>query len=141
MFQRCYRNEYPRNGCPSSSIFKNVLFNLQKYGLDAYAPSKTKNPGEKTEMVKNKLKNLVSEFPYLSIRKVEYDVFCLTYTFVTYFSKLHASLTIWFSSMTQAGGQRLPKWSNFTNWFFKLSKSSADYIIIRDETYFYFALT
>jgi len=45
------------------------LSNFEKYGSVAHVPPKHKNSGQKREMVKNLLENLVSDFPQLSIRK------------------------------------------------------------------------
>jgi len=69
LVQRAFRTEYPKDGTPSHSVIKNILSNFEKHGSVAHVPPKHKNSGQKREMVKNQLENLVSDFPQLSIRK------------------------------------------------------------------------
>ena len=69
LVQRAFRTEYPKDGTPSNSVIKNILSNLEKHGSVAYVSPKQKNSGQKREMAKKQLENLVSEFPQLSIRK------------------------------------------------------------------------
>ena len=69
LVQRAFRTEYPKDGTPSHSVIKNIVSNFEKYGSVAHVAPKRKNSGQKREIVKNQLENLVSEFPQLSIRK------------------------------------------------------------------------
>ena len=69
LVQRTFRTEYPKDDTPSHSVIKNILSNFKKHGLVAHVPLKSKNSGQKREMVKNQPENLVSDFPQLWIRK------------------------------------------------------------------------
>ena len=69
LVQRAFRTEYLNDSTPSYSVIKNILSNFEKYGSVAHVPPKHKNLGQKREMVKKQLKNLVSDFVQLSIRK------------------------------------------------------------------------
>jgi hypothetical protein len=61
--------EYQNNGTPSYSVIKNILSSFKKYGLVEHVPPKQKNLGQKREMAKKQLENIVSDFPQMSIRK------------------------------------------------------------------------
>ena len=69
LVQRAFRREYPKDGTPNYSVIKNILSNFEKYGSVAHVPPKHKNLGQKREMAKKQLENMVSDFPKLSIRK------------------------------------------------------------------------
>ena len=49
LVQRAFRTEYPKEGTPSHSVIKNILFNFEKYGSVAHVPLKPKNSGRNRE--------------------------------------------------------------------------------------------
>ena len=69
LVQRAFRRKYTKDGTPNYSVIKNILSNFEKYGSVAHVPPKHKNLGQKREMAKKQLENMVSDFPKLSIRK------------------------------------------------------------------------
>jgi hypothetical protein len=61
--QRGFIKEYPNDGTPSYSVFKNILSNFEKYGLVKDVPSKHEILGQKRKMAKKQLENKFSDFP------------------------------------------------------------------------------
>jgi hypothetical protein len=55
--------DYPNDGTPSYSIIKNILSSFKKYSLVERVPPKHENLGQKRNMTKIQLENLVSDFP------------------------------------------------------------------------------
>ena len=76
LVQRAFRAECPKDCASRHSVIKNILSYFEKYdGSVAYMPPKKKKSGQKREMSKNQLdelmtEKLISEFSQLSIRKL-----------------------------------------------------------------------
>jgi len=140
LVQRRFRNEYPKFGTPSRSVIMNIVSNFEKYGSVAHVPPKQKNPGQKREMVKNQLENLVSDFPNLSIRKAASAVgVSPTLVYHIFHDDLHLKpykFHLWHKLEDKDHGKRL----NFAHWILKLPLSAFDYLICSDEAYFYLTL-
>ena len=117
LIQRAFRAQYPKDGTPSQNFIKNIVLNFEKYG--SVAPLEQKKIGEKRQIVKNQLENLVSEFPELSIRKtaVAVDV-SPTYVYHVFHDDLHLKpykYHLWHKLEDKYYKKRL----NFAHWILK----------------------
>ncbi len=66
------------------------MSSFKKYGLVEYVPPKQKNLGQKREMAKKQPKNIVSDFPQMSIRKgASAAVISPTQVYYTFNDDLH----------------------------------------------------
>ena len=63
LVQQAFITEYPKDGHPSFSVIKNILFNFKKYCLVKHVSPKHKNLGQKRKLAKIQLENMVSDFP------------------------------------------------------------------------------
>ena len=119
LVQRAFRTEYPKDGTPSHSVIKNILSNFEKHGSVAHVPLKPKNSGQKREMAKKQLENLVSEFPQLSIRKAASAVgVSPTLVYHIFHDDLHLKpykFHLWHKLEDKDYEKRL----NFAHWFLK----------------------
>ena len=140
LVQRAFRREYPKDGTPNYSVIKNILSNFEKYGSVAHVPPKHKNLGQKREMAKKQLENMVSDFPKLSIRKAASAVgVSPTLVYHIFTDDLHLKpykFHLWHKLEDKDYEKRL----NFAHWFLKQPESTHEYIICSDEAYFYLTL-
>ena len=140
LVQRAFRREYPKDGTTNYSVIKNILSNFEKYGSVAHVPPKHKNLGQKREMAKKQLENMVSDFPKLSIRKAASAVgVSPTLVYHIFTDDLHLKLYkfhLWHKLEDKDYEKRL----NFAHWFLKQPESTHEYIICSDEAYFYLTL-
>ena len=140
LVQRAFRREYPKDGTPNYSVIKNILSNFEKYGSVAHVPPKHKNLGQKREMAKKQLENMVPDFPKLSIRKAASAVgVSPTLVYHIFTDDLHLKpykFHLWHKLEDKDYEKRL----NFAHWFLKQPESTHEYIICSDEAYFYLTL-
>ena len=140
LVQRAFRREYPKDRTPNYSVIKNILSNFEKFGWVAHVPPKHKNLGQKREMAKKQLENMVSDFPKLSIRKAASAVgVSPTLVYHIFTDDLHLKpykFHLWHKLEDKDYEKRL----NFAHWFVKQPESTHEYIICSDEAYFYLIL-
>ena len=140
LVQRAFRREYPKDGTPNCFVIKNILSNFEKFGSVAHVPPKHKNLGQKREMAKKQLENMVSDFPKLSIRKAASAVgVSPTLVYHIFTDDLHLKpykFHLWHKLEDKDYEKRL----NFAHWFLKQPESTHEYKICSDEAYFYLTL-
>ena len=140
LVQQAFIAEYPKDGTPNYSVIKNILSNFEKYGSVAHVPPKHKNLGQKREMAKKQLENMVSDFPKLSIRKAASAVgVSPTLVYHIFTDDLHLK-PYKFHLWHKLGDKDYEKRLNFAHWFLKQPESTHEYIICSDEAYFYLTL-
>ena len=64
-----WNTKYKNSDPPNHSTIKYIVSYFKKTGSVAYVPSKRKIPSPKREAAKIELEKMVSQFPFLSIRK------------------------------------------------------------------------
>ena len=119
LVQRAFRTEYQKDDTLSHSVVKNIFSNFEKHGSVAYAYPKQKKSGQKREMTKNQLENLVSEYLVNLVSIVNQ-------TSVQYFSWWHlkpCKLHLKHNLEDKDYEKRL----NFAHWFLKQLKSAHEY--------------
>ena len=100
------------------------MSSFKKYGLVEHVPPKHKNLGQKREMAKKQLENMVSGFPKLSIRKAASAVgVSLTLVYHIFTDDLHLKslkFHLWF----KLEDRNYEKKTNFSHRFLKQSEST-----------------
>ena len=134
--QRAWRSEFPKTTTPGRSVIMNIISNFDKTGWVGHVSPKLKNPSQKREAAKIQVKNIVSEFSSLSIRKAS-SAFGISSTLVYHI--LHDDLHLKPYKFHQWHKLEEPDYEKrviFAQWFLKLPPSAKLYMFCSDEAYF-----
>jgi len=140
LVQRAWRTEFKNEKAPDAKVIKNIINSFEKTGSVIHIPHIVRDPTQKRQEAKNRLKTMVLDFPNLSIRKAASAVgVSPSLAHNIPHDDLHLQpykFYCWHKIEEKDSSKRVI----FAGWFLSLPACTKDFLICTDEAYFYLRL-